>query len=147
MDRAVPAQRVLVVEDEPVLAGVVGNYLSTAGFEVRLCGDGGTAVELVRAWVPDVVVLDLGFPVLDGVEVCRQLRTFSDCYVVMLTARSDEVDKLVGLSVGPDDYLTKPVQRAEARRTGSGDAAPSTFGDDADPSAGVRSVGDRSGRP
>jgi len=112
MDRSV-ARRVLVVEDEPVLAGVVGNYLDRAGFDVRRCEDGGAAVELARQWRPDVVVLDLGLPVLDGVEVCRQLRTFSDCYVVMLTARSDEVDKLIGLSVGADDYVTKPFSARE----------------------------------
>lgn len=108
-----PTRKVLVVEDEPVLAGVVGNYLSRAGFEVRSCGDGGFAVELARSWAPDVIVLDLGLPVLDGVEVCRRVRTFSDCYVVMLTARSEEVDKLIGLSVGADDYLTKPFSARE----------------------------------
>jgi len=131
MDRAV-ARRVLVVEDEPVLAGVVGNYLGRAGFEVERCEDGATAVELARRWNPDVVVLDLGLPVLDGVEVCRRLRTFTDCYVVMLTARSDEVDKLIGLSVGADDYLTKPfsarelVARVQAmlRRPRTGTGAP-----------------------
>lgn len=113
MDSPAPTHRVLVAEDERVLAGVVGNYLSRAGFEVRDCGDGASAVELARAWSPDVIVLDLGLPVLDGVEVCRQVRTFSDCYVVMLTARSDEVDKLIGLSVGADDYLTKPFSARE----------------------------------
>jgi len=66
-----------------------------------------------RAPAPDVVVLDLGLPGMDGVEVCRQLRTFSDCYVLMLTARADEVDKLIGLSVGADDYMTKPFSPRE----------------------------------
>ncbi len=112
MDGSV-VRRVLVVEDEPVLAGMVGNYLARAGFEVERCEDGGTAVEVARQWSPDVVVLDLGLPVLDGIEVCRRLRTFTDCYVVMLTARSDEVDKLIGLSVGADDYLTKPFSARE----------------------------------
>jgi len=92
--------RVLVVEDEPVLAGTVVNYLSRAGMEARSIGDGLSAVEVARSWSPEVIVLDLGLPGLDGVEVCRQVRTFTDCYVLMLTARTDEVDTLVGLSVG-----------------------------------------------
>jgi DNA-binding response OmpR family regulator len=75
---------------------------------VTLSHNGADAVRSARAVDPDVVVLDLGLPGLDGVEVCRQLRTFSDCYVVMLTARTEEVDTLIGLSVGADDYLTKP---------------------------------------
>ena len=73
---------------------------------------------------PDVVVLDLGLPGLDGVEVCRRLRTFSDAYVVMLTARSDEVDTLIGLSVGADDYMTKPFSPRELDGSRPGDAAP-----------------------
>ena len=73
---------------------------------------------------PDIVVLDLGLPGQDGLEVCRQLRTFSDAYVVMLTARSDEVDTLIGLSVGADDYLTKPFSPRELVARLSGDAAP-----------------------
>src|SRR5262245_22450495 len=85
--------RVLVVDDEPDLAKLVGNYLERDGFEVALAFDGSQAVELARQVDPDVVVLDLGLPGMDGIEVCRVLRTFSDCYVVMLTARSEEVDK------------------------------------------------------
>ena len=105
--------RVLVVEYEPVLAGVVASYLDRAGHRTRTVGDGPTAVEIARDWAPDVIVLDLGLPGLDGVEVCRRVRTFSDCYVLMLTARADEVDMLVGLSVGADDYLTKPFSARE----------------------------------
>jgi len=104
---------VLVVDDEESLAKVVGNYLERDGFEVTLAFDGQQAVELARQVDPDVVVLDLGLPLLDGIEVCRVLRTFSDCYVVMLTARGEEVDKLVGLSVGADDYMTKPFSPRE----------------------------------
>lgn len=100
--------RAMVVEDEKQLAGLIGSYLERDGFEVAVVHDGLEAVEAARAVDPDVVVLDLGLPSLDGVEVCRQLRTFSDAYVVMLTARSEEVDTLIGLSVGADDYLTKP---------------------------------------
>ncbi len=105
--------RALVVEDETELAALVGSYLERAGFEVRLSYDGLQAVALAREVDPDVIVLDLGLPHLDGVEVCRQVRTFSDSYVVMLTARSEEVDTLIGLSVGADDYLTKPFSPRE----------------------------------
>jgi DNA-binding response OmpR family regulator len=107
------ALRAVVVDDEQALASVIGGYLEREGFEVSLCHDGSAAVALLREIDPDVVVLDLGLPGVDGVEVCRQLRTFSDCYVVMLTARSDEVDTLIGLSVGADDYMTKPFSPRE----------------------------------
>lgn len=100
--------RAMVVEDETHLAGVIGSYLEREGLEVAVVHDGMEALEVARTVDPDVVVLDLGLPSLDGVEVCRQLRTFSDAYVVMLTARSEEVDTLIGLSVGADDYMTKP---------------------------------------
>ena len=105
--------RAMVVEDETQLAGLIGSYLERDGFEVSLVHDGHEAVATAREVDPDVVVLDLGLPSLDGVEVCRQLRTFSDAYVVMLTARSDEVDTLIGLSVGADDYMTKPFSPRE----------------------------------
>lgn len=111
-DRAA-GQRVLVVDDERALADIVGSYLSRAGFVVEIVHTGPDAVERVRAGDPDVVVLDLGLPGMDGIEVCRQLRTFSDCYVLMLTARGDEVDRLIGLSVGADDYMTKPFSTRE----------------------------------
>jgi DNA-binding response OmpR family regulator len=107
------ARRVLVVEDEQLLADLVGDYLRREGFSVEQVGDGAAALERAREFRPDVVVLDLGLPVLDGVEVCRELRRFTDCYVIMLTARRDEVDKLVGLAVGADDYLTKPFSQRE----------------------------------
>lgn len=105
--------RVLVVDDERSLAKVVARYLERDGHEVTCVFDGLAAVEAARRWSPDVVVLDLGLPGLDGTEVCRQIRTFSDCYVVMLTARSEEMNKLVGLGVGADDYLTKPFSPRE----------------------------------
>ena len=105
--------RVLVVDDEQSLATVVASYLERDGHEVECVFDGPSAVAAARQRPPDVVVLDLGLPGLDGVEVCRQLRTFTDCYVVMLTARTDEVDKLIGLGVGADDYLTKPFSPRE----------------------------------
>ncbi|MFZ0158372.1 MAG: response regulator transcription factor [Kineosporiaceae bacterium] len=105
--------RVLVVDDEVALAELVAGYLGKAGHEVSVCQTGPDAVRQARAVRPDVIVLDLGLPGLDGIEVCRQVRTFSDCYVVMLTARDDEVDTLVGLSVGADDYITKPFSPRE----------------------------------
>ena len=107
------AGRVLVVDDEQALARLVADYLTRDGFDVTIVADGLAAVDAARAGTPDVVVLDLGLPGLDGVEVCRQLRTFSDCYVIMLTARADEIDKLIGLSVGADDYMTKPFSPRE----------------------------------
>ncbi|MFC7962957.1 MULTISPECIES: winged helix-turn-helix domain-containing protein [Mycobacteriales] len=105
--------RAMVVEDEAPLANLIGSYLERDGFETALTGDGTDAVALARQVDPDVVVLDLGLPGLDGVEVCRQLRTFSDAYVVMLTARTEEIDTLIGLSVGADDYMSKPFSPRE----------------------------------
>ncbi|MFH5823431.1 response regulator [Georgenia sp. AZ-5] len=108
-----PAPRVLVVEDEEPLARLVATYLERDRFDVQATGDGANALSLTLEWDPDVVVLDLGLPGVDGVEVCRRVRTFSDCYIIMLTARAEEVDKLIGLSVGADDYLTKPFSPRE----------------------------------
>ncbi|MGV8909894.1 MAG: response regulator [Propionicimonas sp.] len=98
----------LVVDDEPSLARVVEGYLLQDGFDVRTAVDGETALALARESEPDLVVLDLGLPGMDGIEVCRELRTFSRCYILMLTARADEIDMLIGLGVGADDYVTKP---------------------------------------
>lgn len=106
-------RRVLVVEDEVPLARLVAGYLTRDGFEATLVGNGSAAVEAARSVDPDVVVLDLGLPGLDGIAVCRALREFSDCYVLMLTARSEESDKLRGLAAGADDYLTKPFSPRE----------------------------------
>jgi DNA-binding response OmpR family regulator len=103
----------LVVEDEAPLAEVVASYLERECFEVTVCHTGLEALAVARSVDPDVVVLDLGLPGIDGVEVCRQLRTFSDAYVVMLTARDTEVDTIVGLAVGADDYVTKPFSPRE----------------------------------
>ena len=111
--RGGPEVRVLVVEDEAPIRRVVVGYLQREGFEVSEAADGVHAVDVAREIRPDVIVLDLGLPGIDGVEVCRAVRTFSDAYVVMLTARAEEVDKLIGLSVGADDYLTKPFSPRE----------------------------------
>ncbi|UZN04256.1 response regulator transcription factor [Cellulomonas sp. S1-8] len=106
-------RRAVVVDDEQALARLVAGYLERDGFEVHVCHDGTEALDLLRQVDPDVVVLDLGLPGVDGVELCRRLRTFSDCYVLMLTARAEEVDTLIGLSVGADDYMTKPFSPRE----------------------------------
>ena len=105
--------RVLVVDDETALAGVIASYLKREGFEVDLAHDGPSAVDQARRKPPDLVVLDVMLPGFDGIEVCRQLRSFTDAYVIMLTARDEEVDKIVGLSVGADDYLVKPFSPRE----------------------------------
>ena len=105
--------RALVVDDEAALADVVASYLQREHFEVTVCHGGAEALAVAREVDPDVVVLDLGLPGIDGLEVCRQLRMFSDAYVVMLTARDTEMDTIVGLSVGADDYITKPFSPRE----------------------------------
>jgi len=102
------ASTVLVVDDEEALRTAVAAYLSRDGFDVSTASDGLQALAKARTDPPDVVVLDVVMPGLDGIEVCRQLRTFSDAYIIMLTARSEEVDTLVGLAAGADDYMTKP---------------------------------------
>jgi DNA-binding response OmpR family regulator len=109
----VAAPRALVVDDERELALLIADYLRRDGFVVETVFDGPTAVRAAKKLAPDLVVLDLGLPGLDGVEVCRQIRAFSDCYIMMVTARSDEVDTLLGLEVGADDYLTKPFSPRE----------------------------------
>jgi len=103
----------LVVDDEPDLVRLVAAYLERERFEVVTAGDGERAVALAREVGPDVIVLDLMLPALDGVEACRRIRMFSDAYIIMLTAKGQEVDKLVGLSVGADDYMVKPFSPRE----------------------------------
>ncbi|UBV18713.1 response regulator, partial [Mycolicibacterium fortuitum] len=100
MEQTPGGYRALVVDDEAPLAEVVASYLTREQFEVTIANEGTQALRMAREVDPDVVVLDLGLPGIDGVEVCRQLRTFSDAYVVMLTARDTEMDTIVGLSVG-----------------------------------------------
>lgn len=106
-------QRALVVEDAVEIQEVVTALLRDEGFDVRTASDGERAVEVARAFQPDLIVLDLSLPGLDGIQVCQQIRTFSEAYILMLTAKSDEVDKVVGLSVGADDYVTKPFSARE----------------------------------
>lgn len=104
---------ILVVEDEQRLRDLVRGYLEREGYAVLIAEDGLTALDLARQHRPDLVVLDLMLPQLGGLEVCRRLRTFSDAYVIMLTAKAEEIDRIIGLEVGADDYLTKPFSPRE----------------------------------
>ncbi len=104
---------ILVVDDEPQITRLAQDYLLRDGFRVLVAGDGGTAITLARHEQPDLVVLDLNLPGMDGLEVCRTLRRFSDVPIVMLTARVEEADRLIGLELGADDYITKPFSPRE----------------------------------
>ena len=105
--------RALVVDDEPPIVQIVSTYLEREGFEVTAAYDGNTAVERARTERPDLIVLDLMLPGIDGLEACRRIRTFSDAYIVMLTAKAEEADTIVGLTTGADDYLPKPFSPGE----------------------------------
>jgi DNA-binding response OmpR family regulator len=104
---------ILVVDDEPKIATLARDYLEHAGFAVLTADDGPSALTTIRQRRPDLVVLDLGLPGLDGLDVTRELRRSSTIPIVMLTARDDELDKLLGLEMGADDYLTKPFSPRE----------------------------------
>ncbi len=106
-------QKILVVEDEPSLVDTLEYSLTRQGYDVRVATDGAKALEVARKELPDLVVLDVMLPLLDGYEVCRILRQEMSVPILMLTARTDEVDKIVGLEVGADDYLTKPFSMRE----------------------------------
>lgn len=105
--------RVLVVDDEVALTGVVSSYLAREGFAVSVAHNGPDAVEMARSEGPGLIVLDVMLPGFDGIEVCRQVRQFTDAYIIMLTARDEEADKILGLSMGADDYLVKPFSPRE----------------------------------
>ena len=105
--------KVLIVDDEESILDLGRSYLSKEGFQVNTAMDGPTGLAKARAFKPDVVVLDIMLPGMDGIEVLRQLRTGSSAYVVMLTAKAEETDKVIGLSMGADDYLTKPFSPRE----------------------------------
>ncbi len=123
------AERLLMIEDDQSLAEMVAEYLSTANMEVRIQADGRTGLELLRREAFDAVVLDIMLPDMDGFEVCRRIRADSDVPILMLTARGDETDRIVGLELGADDYLPKPFNprellarlRAILRRRGGDD--------------------------
>ncbi len=106
-------QRILVVDDEKKIRDLLTAYLRSDGFEVAEASDGATALATIRRTEPDLVILDVMMPGMDGIEVLRELRKTSDVFVMMLTARAEETDKLIGLSVGADDYLTKPFSPRE----------------------------------
>jgi len=104
---------VLVVDDEIPLTGVVGSYLEREGFQTAVAHTGPDAVDRARALSPDLIILDVMLPGFDGIEVCRRVRQFSDAYIIMLTAKDEEMDKVLGLSMGADDYLVKPFSPRE----------------------------------
>lgn len=122
---------VLVVEDERQIAQIVRDYLQHAGFAVQTASTGADALKLARERLPDLVVLDLGLPHIDGLEVARRLRRESNLPIIMLTARVEEADRLAGLELGADDYVTKPFSprelvarvRAVLRRSNGGDGS------------------------
>jgi two-component system, OmpR family, response regulator BaeR len=105
--------RILIVEDEPKLAALEADYLVAAGFETHVIGDGREVVDWVRAQAPDLILLDLMLPGRDGLEICRELRAFSEVPIVMVTARVEEIDRLIGLDSGADDYVCKPFSVRE----------------------------------
>jgi DNA-binding response OmpR family regulator len=127
-------QRVLVVDDEPHIRTVLRGYLEAGGFQVSEASDGESALASMRADAPDLVLLDIMLPGIDGLEALRRMRTFTDASVILVTARAEEVDKLVGLGVGADDYVTKPFSpreviarvKAVLRRGRAGQAAEDT---------------------
>jgi DNA-binding response OmpR family regulator len=105
--------KILIVEEAPELAASIAATLRREGFEAHIAGDAETGLEMTRALGADLVVLDVTGPGIDGAEACRRLRAFSDAYVIMLTARSSEADRLTGLTAGADDYMTKPFYPGE----------------------------------
>jgi two-component system alkaline phosphatase synthesis response regulator PhoP len=106
-------QTILVVEDETSIASFIALYLKNAGYHVKAVGTGGAALNAIAGDVPALIVLDLNLPDMDGLEICRRVRKSSDVPILMLTARDEDVDKIIGLEVGADDYLTKPFNPRE----------------------------------
>jgi DNA-binding response OmpR family regulator len=113
LDETMAQPRVLVVDDEPMVTEVVERYLLRDGFDVTTAADGDQALALARSWLPDLIVLDVMLPGKDGFEVCRSLRRDSQVPIIMLTARGEETDRIVGLEIGADDYLVKPFSPRE----------------------------------
>ncbi|HYX62643.1 MAG TPA: response regulator [Burkholderiales bacterium] len=105
--------RILIVEDEPKLAALEADYLKAAGYEAHSIGNGTEVVPWVRANSPDLILLDLMLPGRDGLDICRELRGFSDVPIVMVTAKVEEIDRLIGLDLGADDYVCKPFSVRE----------------------------------
>jgi len=113
MSEPASGHTILVVEDEASIASFVAMYLKNAGYGVKVAATGGDALEQVSSEPPALIVLDLMLPDIDGVEICRRIRQDSDLPILMLTARDEDVDKIIGLEVGADDYLTKPFNPRE----------------------------------
>jgi two-component system alkaline phosphatase synthesis response regulator PhoP len=109
----VSSARILIVDDEQSILDLVTAYLDKDGFDYRTAKDGAAGLKAVRSYKPDIVVLDIMLPGKDGLEILAELRRESDAYVIMLTAKSEETDKIIGLSVGADDYITKPFSPRE----------------------------------
>jgi DNA-binding response OmpR family regulator len=107
------AKKILVIDDEPKIVEICQDYLVKAGFEVNHAYDGATGLDLARHNPPDLIVLDLMMPDMDGLDVCRELRRESNVPIIMLTARVEETDKIIGLEMGADDYMTKPFSPRE----------------------------------
>lgn len=107
------AEKILIVEDEPALQETLAYNLTRQGYSVEAAGDGQAAIEAARSIHPDLIVLDIMLPVLDGFEVCRILRQEMNVPIIMLTARDEEIDRVIGLEMGADDYLTKPFSMRE----------------------------------
>ncbi len=106
-------QRILIVEDEPALAELLEDYLKAAGFQTTSLYEGNGVVESVRSDPPDLMLLDLMLPGKDGLDICREVRAFSDLPIIMVTARVEEIDRLLGLELGADDYICKPYSPRE----------------------------------
>jgi two-component system response regulator BaeR len=104
---------VVLVEDEPAIANILNDYLRKSGFRITCIGHGGEAVDAVKNDPPDVVLLDIMLPGKDGMSICREIRTFSNVPIIMVTARVEEIDKLLGLELGADDYVCKPFSPRE----------------------------------
>ena len=107
------SERVLIVEDEPKLAALLSDYLASSGFEPSILNNGTEVVPWFRDHKPDLVLLDIMLPGRDGMEICRELRTFSSVPIIMVTARVEEIDRLLGLELGADDYICKPFSPRE----------------------------------
>ncbi|MDL1910633.1 response regulator transcription factor [Chloroflexi bacterium CFX6] len=105
--------KILVIDDEPSITKLIGAYLKPEGYEVYTAADGHAGLKAARAFNPDLIILDVMLPGMDGIELLSRLRRESDVYVIMLTAKTEETDKVVGLSVGADDYVTKPFSPRE----------------------------------
>ncbi len=126
------SDKILIVEDEPKLASLLSDYLQQAGFAASTLGNGLEVVPRVRAEGPDLILLDLMLPGRDGLDICKEIRTFSDVPIIMVTARIEEIDRLLGLELGADDYICKPfsprevVARVKAvlRRAAGGQSLP-----------------------